>query len=53
MKENIAFLRIVWKEVNNLAGGQEKRSPAKKVIQMSKMRQKTKLKIDIAGSHGR
>ena len=31
--KNTTFLRIAWKEVNNLSGGQDKTSPAKKVKQ--------------------
>ena len=52
--KNTTFLRIAWKEVNNLSGGQDKTSPAKKVKQQKlQQRQKTRLRIDVNNSQGR
>ena len=51
--KNTAFLRIVWKEANNLAGGSDSRtSPAKKVKHQTK-RKATKLRVDVNASQGR
>ena len=49
--KNTTFLRIAWKEVNNLAGGEVKTSPAKKIKQQKlQHRQKTRLRIDVNNS---